>query len=81
MCVMGVRLRARQLGLGGNRRGVAWVCISVIRSLQAGSMVEDQRGSELSLHHPAPKGPRVPCCWLLTPLFKDFQAPSRPLLY
>lgn len=38
----------------------------VIHSLQAWPVVEDQGGPELSLHHPAPQAPGVPCCWLLT---------------
>lgn len=50
----------------GNRRGVRASASVVIHSLQAWPVVEDQGGPELSLHHPAPQAPCVPCCWLLT---------------
>ncbi|XP_033615410.1 U3 small nucleolar RNA-interacting protein 2 isoform X1 [Fukomys damarensis] len=62
-----------------------WQCGEGFRRLDhlcdiplAWPMVADQRGSELSLHHPAPQDPWATRSWLLTPLslFKFFPYPA-----
>ena len=66
-CVMG----SGEHGSGGIGLGWRGSASVVIHSLQAWPVVEDQRGPELSLHHPATQAACVPCCRLLTlTLFK-----------